>query len=47
MVVVGVDPHKRTHTAVAVGGIGQQLAQITVGNAAGAGAFAVVVATVQ
>ena len=31
MIVVGIDPHKQTHTAVAVdGGTGQVLAEITV-----------------
>jgi transposase len=34
MVVVGVDPHKRSHTAVAVDPNGRQLGQITVGNTA-------------
>ncbi|WP_370518063.1 IS110 family transposase [Micromonospora sp. MP36] len=32
MVVVGIDPHKHSHTAVAVDHNGQRLAQITVGN---------------
>jgi transposase len=31
MVVIGVDPHKRTHTAVAVDEVGRWLGQITVG----------------
>jgi transposase len=30
MVVLGVDPHKRSHTVVAVDGAGRQLAQVTV-----------------
>ncbi|WP_435159736.1 IS110 family transposase, partial [Amycolatopsis sacchari] len=30
MVVVGIDPHKRTHTAVAVDEVGRQLGQVTV-----------------
>jgi transposase len=34
MVVVGVDPHKHSHTAVAVDHNGRELAQITVGNTA-------------
>lgn len=32
MVVVGVDPHKHSHTAVAVDHNGRQLGEITVGN---------------
>lgn len=32
MLVVGIDPHKHSHTAVAVNYNGQQLAQITVGT---------------
>jgi hypothetical protein len=35
MVVVGVDPHKHSHTAVAVDHNGRELGQITVGNTAG------------
>ncbi|MHA6792583.1 IS110 family RNA-guided transposase [Pseudonocardia bannensis] len=34
MVVVGVDPHKHSHTAVAVDSNGHELGQITVGNTA-------------
>nr|WP_233899224.1 IS110 family transposase [Pseudonocardia dioxanivorans] len=34
MVVVGVDPHKHSHTAVAVDSNGRELGQITVGNTA-------------
>ncbi|WP_433221100.1 IS110 family transposase [Dactylosporangium sp. CS-047395] len=34
MLVVGIDPHKRSHTAVAVDHNGQRLSQITVGNTA-------------
>jgi transposase len=34
MVVVGVDPHKHSHTAVAVDHNGRQLGEITVGNTA-------------
>lgn len=34
MVVVGVDPHKHSHTAVAVDDNGRELDQITVGNTA-------------
>jgi transposase len=30
MTVIGVDPHKRSHTAVAIGGDGIELASVTV-----------------
>lgn len=29
MITIGIDPHKRTHTAVAVNDVGQQLDEIT------------------
>ncbi|WP_230424202.1 IS110 family transposase [Prauserella cavernicola] len=32
MVVIGVDAHKRSHTLVAVDGIGRRLAERTVGT---------------
>lgn len=31
MITIGIDPHKRTHTAVAVSGVGQLLSEITIG----------------
>ena len=34
MVVVGIDPHKHSHTAVAVDDNGRELGQITVGSTA-------------
>lgn len=30
MITIGIDPHKRTHTAVAVSGVGQLLSEITI-----------------
>lgn len=30
VITIGIDPHKRTHTAVAVSGVGQLLAEITI-----------------
>lgn len=30
MITIGIDPHKRTHTAVAVSGVGQLLGEITI-----------------
>ena len=32
MVVIGIDPHKHTHTAVAVDQVGRRLGQVTVGS---------------
>jgi hypothetical protein len=29
VITIGIDPHKRTHTAVAVNDVGQQLDEIT------------------
>jgi transposase len=34
MVVIGIDPHKRTHTAVAVDEVGRRLGQLTVASTA-------------
>ncbi|WP_454199336.1 IS110 family transposase [Nocardia sp. Marseille-Q1738] len=34
MVIIGIDPHMRSHTAVAVDGAGRKLGQVTVGSAA-------------
>ncbi|WP_449289917.1 IS110 family transposase [Nocardia aobensis] len=34
MVVIGIDPHMRSHTAVAVDGTGRKLAQLTIGSKA-------------
>jgi transposase len=31
LITIGIDPHKRTHTAVAVSGVGQLLSEITIG----------------
>lgn len=33
-VIIGIDPHMRSHTAVAVDGTGRKLGQVTVGAAA-------------
>lgn len=30
MITIGIDPHKRTHTAVAVSGVGQLLDELTI-----------------
>jgi hypothetical protein len=30
VITIGIDPHKRTHTAVAVSGVGQLLCEITI-----------------
>lgn len=35
MVTIGVDPHKQTHTGVAVDPLGVHIAQRTVGGAVG------------
>ncbi len=32
MITIGIDPHKRTHTAVAVSGVGQLLSEITIAS---------------
>jgi transposase len=36
MVVIGIDPHKRSHTAVAVDEVGRKLGQLTVASTAAA-----------
>lgn len=39
MITIGIDPHKRTHTAVAVSGVGELLDELTIPTTAATANF--------